>query len=73
MCVVLNKEINIVFKFFLVCLILCGIINFNILFDIYVLCWKNIFVLKSINCDFDLYIILKLIFYDMYNYGKNII
>lgn len=56
MCVVLNKEINIVFKFFLVCLILYGIINFNILFDIYVLCWKNIFVLKSINCDFDLYI-----------------
>lgn len=54
-CVVLNKETNIALKFSLACLISYGTINFNISFDIYVPCWKNIFVSKSTNRDFDLH------------------
>lgn len=45
-CVVLNKETNIALKFSLACLISYGTINFNISFDIYVPCWKNIFFQK---------------------------
>lgn len=55
-CVVLNKETNIALKFSLACLISYGTINFNISFDIYVPCWKNIFVSKGTNRDFDLHI-----------------